>query len=334
VRFCVGPNRDSFVADGDFFTLTRKEPIGVVGQIIPWNYPLMMLAWKWGPALAAGCTLVLKPAELTPLTALAAASLAREAGFPAGVINVVPGYGPTAGAALALHGDVSKVAFTGSTQVGKKIMEYAAQSNLKKVSLELGGKSPLVVFDDVDLDEAVEIAHNAIFTNHGQNCCAGSRTFVQSGIYDAFVKKAVEKARARKVGDPFDASVHQGPQVSIARTRPFDGPFKIDKPSLDKVLRLVASGKEQGAKLETGGAQIGTEGYFVQPTVFSNVTDQMSIAKEEIFGPVQTILKFDTLEEVIERANDTSYGLASGVLTKDVNTALVFAQAVQAGSVW
>jgi aldehyde dehydrogenase (NAD+) len=170
------------------------------------------------------------------------------------------------------------------------------------------------------VDEAVEIAHNAIFTNHGQNCCAGSRTFVQSGIYDAFVKKAVEKARARKVGDPFDASVQQGPQ--------------IDKPSLDKILRLVASGKEQGAKLETGGAQIGTEGYFVQPTVFSNVTDQMSIAKEEIFGPVQTILKFDTLEEVIERANDTSYGLASGVLTKDVNTALVFAQAVQAGSVW
>jgi aldehyde dehydrogenase (NAD+) len=184
------------------------------------------------------------------------------------------------------------------------------------------------------VDEAVEIAHNAIFTNHGQNCCAGSRTFVQSGIYDAFVKKAVEKARARKVGDPFDASVQQGPQVSIARTRPIDGPFKIDKPSLDKILRLVASGKEQGAKLETGGAQIGTEGYFVQPTVFSNVTDQMSIAKEEIFGPVQTILKFDTLEEVIERANDTSYGLASGVLTKDVNTALVFAQAVQAGSVW
>jgi aldehyde dehydrogenase (NAD+) len=170
------------------------------------------------------------------------------------------------------------------------------------------------------VDEAVEIAHNAIFTNHGQNCCAGSRTFVQSGIYDAFVKKAVEKARARKVGDPFDAGVQQGPQ--------------IDKPSLDKILRLVASGKEQGAKLETGGAQIGTEGYFVQPTVFSNVTDQMSIAKEEIFGPVQTILKFDTLEEVIERANDTSYGLASGVLTKDVNTALVFAQAVQAGSVW
>jgi aldehyde dehydrogenase (NAD+) len=184
------------------------------------------------------------------------------------------------------------------------------------------------------VDEAVEIAHNAIFTNHGQNCCAGSRTFVQSGIYDAFVKKAVEKARARKVGDPFDAGVQQGPQVSIARTRPIDGPFKIDKPSLDKILRLVASGKEQGAKLETGGAQIGTEGYFVQPTVFSNVTDQMSIAKEEIFGPVQTILKFDTLEEVIERANDTSYGLASGVLTKDVNTALVFAQAVQAGSVW
>ncbi|XP_044262911.1 retinal dehydrogenase 2 [Tribolium madens] len=318
--YCDKIHGNTIPADGDCFSLTRKEPVGVVGQIIPWNYPIMMLIWKWGPALAAGCTMVLKPAEQTPITALALAALVKEAGFPPGVVNVVPGYGPTAGAALALHKDVNKVAFTGSTIVGKKIMEYSAQSNLKRVSLELGGKSPLVVFNDADLDEAVEIAHNAIFGNHGQNCCAGSRTFVQSVIYEAFVQKAVQKAKQRKVGDPFDSTVQQGPQ--------------IDKPSLDKILRLIESGKKEGAKLEIGGSRIGSEGYFIEPTVFSNVTDAMSIAKEEIFGPVQSILKFDTLEEVIERANDTYYGLAAGVITKNINTALVFAQAVQAGSVW
>ncbi|EEZ97369.1 aldehyde dehydrogenase 1A1 [Tribolium castaneum] len=318
--YCDKIHGNTIPADGDCLSLTRKEPVGVVGQIIPWNYPIMMQIWKWGPALAAGCTMVLKPAEQTPITALALAALVKEAGFPPGVVNVVPGYGPTAGAALALHKDVNKVAFTGSTIVGKKIMEYSAQSNLKRVSLELGGKSPLVVFNDADLDEAVEIAHNAIFGNHGQNCCAGSRTFVQSGIYDAFVQKAVQKAKLRKVGDPFDPNVQQGPQ--------------IDKPSLDKILRLIDSGKKEGAKLEIGGSRIGTEGYFVEPTVFSNVTDAMSIAKEEIFGPVQSILKFETLEEVIERANDTYYGLAAGVITKNIDTALTFAQAVQAGSVW
>ncbi|RZC35455.1 retinal dehydrogenase 1, partial [Asbolus verrucosus] len=318
--YCDKIHGNTIPSDGDYFALTRKEPIGVVGQIIPWNYPVMMLIWKWGPALAAGCTMVLKPAEQTPLTALVVAALVKEAGFPKGVINVIPGYGPTAGAALALHKDVNKIAFTGSTEIGAKIMEYSAKSNLKKVSLELGGKSPLVICDDADLDEAVELANFAIFYNQGQNCCAGSRTFVQAGIYEAFVKKAVEKASKRKVGDPFAENVQQGPQ--------------IDKPSLDKILRLIQSGKEEGAKLEVGGEQVGTEGYFVQPTVFSNVTDDMTIAKEEIFGPVQSILKFDTLDEVIERANNTSYGLASGIVTKDINTALVFAQAVQAGSVW
>uniref|UniRef100_V5GV38 Retinal dehydrogenase 2 n=1 Tax=Anoplophora glabripennis TaxID=217634 RepID=V5GV38_ANOGL len=318
--YCDKIHGNTIPSDGDFFTLTRKEPIGVVGQIIPWNYPILMLVWKWAPALAAGCTIILKPAEQTPLTALVMAALSREAGFRKGVINVLPGYGPTAGAAICLHNDVRKIAFTGSTEIGHLILEYAAKSNLKSVGLELGGKSPLVIFDDADVDEAVEIAHNAIFANHGQNCCAGSRTFVQAGIYDEFVQKAAEKASARKVGDPFESGIQQGPQ--------------IDKPSLDKVLRMIEAGKNEGAQLEAGGSQIGEEGFFVQPTVFSNVTDDMTIAREEIFGPVQSILKFETLDEVIERANDTPYGLASGVVTKNINNALVFSQAVEAGSVW
>ncbi|XP_011148936.1 retinal dehydrogenase 1 [Harpegnathos saltator] len=302
------------------FTLTRKEPIGVVGQIIPWNYPFMMLSWKWGPALATGCTMVLKPAEQTPLTALYAAALAKEAGIPAGVVNVIPGYGPTAGAAIAEHPDIRKVAFTGSTEVGHIIMEASGKSNLKRVSLELGGKSPLVIFDDVDVKEAAKIAYGAIFNNHGQNCCAGSRTFVHSKIYDEFVKYAKQLALDRKVGDPFDPKMEQGPQ--------------IDQEMFDKVMGLINSGKQQGAAVEAGGERKGDVGFFVQPTVFSNVTDNMRIAKEEIFGPVQSILKFDTIDEVIERANRTNYGLASGIITKDINKALIFAQAVEAGSVW
>ncbi|KYM85210.1 Retinal dehydrogenase 1 [Atta colombica] len=301
-------------------TLTRKEPVGIVGQIIPWNYPFMMLAWKWAPALATGCTLILKPAEQTPLTALYAAALAKEAGFPAGVINVIPGYGPTAGAAIAEHPEIHKVAFTGSTEVGHAIMVAAGKSNLKRVSLELGGKSPLVIFDDVDVKEAAKIAHNAIFANHGQNCCAGSRTFVHSKIYDEFVKHAKQLALDIKVGDPFDPKVNQGPQ--------------IDQEMFDKVIGLINSGKQQGAVVEAGGNRQGEIGYFVQPTVFSKVTDDMRIAKEEIFGPVQAILKFETINEVIERANRTNYGLASGVITKDINKALEFAQAIEAGSVW
>ncbi|XP_012226243.1 retinaldehyde dehydrogenase 3 [Linepithema humile] len=301
-------------------TFTRKEPVGVVGQIIPWNYPFLMLVWKWGPALATGCTLVLKPAEQTPLSALYAAALAKEAGFPAGVVNIIPGYGPTAGAAIAEHPEINKVAFTGSTEVGHAVMAASAKSNLKRVSLELGGKSPLVIFDDADVKEAAGIAHNAIFGNHGQNCCAGSRTFVHSKIYDEFVKQAKQLALNRKVGDPFDSKTDQGPQ--------------IDQEMLDKVIGLINSGKQQGAVVQAGGIRHGDTGYFVQPTVFSNVTDEMKIAKEEIFGPVQAILKFDTMDEVIERANRTNYGLASGVITKNINKALEFAQAVEAGSVW
>ncbi|CAO1442725.1 unnamed protein product [Diamesa tonsa] len=306
--------------DGNFLSFTRKEPIGVVGQIIPWNYPILMLAWKWGASIATGCVSVLKPAEQTPLTALYIASLSKEAGFPAGVLNVVPGYGPTAGNAISSHPDIRKVAFTGSTEVGRLIMEAAAKSNLKKVSLELGGKSPLVIFDDADLDEAVPIAHNAIFANHGQNCCAGSRTFVQENIYNDFVRKSVELTRARRVGNPFENNMQQGPQ--------------IDEEMFNKVLSYVELGKKDGAKLECGGKRLGNEGFFIEPAIFSQVTDNMRIATEEIFGPIQSILKFKTLDEVIERANRTNYGLAAGVVTKNIDTALTFAQAVEAGSVW
>ncbi|KAJ6637862.1 Aldehyde dehydrogenase, cytosolic 1 [Pseudolycoriella hygida] len=276
-------------SDYGFFAMTRREPIGVV-------------------------------AEDTPLTALYLAALSKEAGFPDGVINVLPGYGITVGSAISAHPDIRKVAFTGSVEVGQTIMEAAAKSNLKKVSLELGGKSPCVVFDDADLDEAVEIAHTAIFMNHGQNCVAGSRTFVQENIYDEFVRRATEKAKARKVGNPFDDGVQQGPQ--------------INNKMMTKVLGYIESGKQEGAKLETGGNRIGTSGFFIEPTVFSNVTDDMKIAREEIFGPVQSILKFKTLDEVIERANNTKYGLAAAVITKNIDTALTFAKAVEAGSVW
>lgn len=307
--------------DGEFMCLTRKEPVGVVGQIIPWNYPVMMLAWKWGPALAAGCTIVLKPAELTPISSLYVAALVREAGFPPGVINVVPGLGSVAGHAVSHHPDIDKVAFTGSTLVGRKVMEAASLSNLKRVTMELGGKSPVVVCQDCgDLDEAAQLCHTALFGNHGQNCCAGSRTFVHESVYEEFVKRAVKLAQARPVGDPFDENTLQGPQVS--------------QQQMERVLAYIDQGKREGAVLECGGGRLGNKGYFIQPTVFSDVTDNMTIAKEEIFGPVQVILKFSTLEEVIERSNKTEYGLASGIVTRDINKALMYAQAVRAGSVW
>ncbi|KAL4096973.1 hypothetical protein QTP88_021831 [Uroleucon formosanum] len=307
-------------ADGPHFTFTKCQPVGVVGQIIPWNYPILMLAWKWGPALATGCTIVLKPAEQTPLTALHVAALSKEAGFPDGVINIVPGYGPTAGQAIASHHDINKVAFTGSTEVGKLIMEEAAKSNLKRVSLELGGKSPLVIFDDFDVDEAAKTAHDAVFSNMGQNCCAGSRTFVQEGIYEQFVEKAASLASQKKVGDQFDVDTQLGPL--------------INEEQYNKVLSMIESGKVEGAKVKAGGSKIGDTGYFVYPTVFSDVTDNMKIAREEIFGPVQQIIKFKTLDEVIKRANNTKYGLAAGVLTNNLDTAMKYIDNVNAGSVW
>lgn len=318
--WCDKIHGNTIPVDGASLTFTRKEPIGVVGQIIPWNYPTLMLAWKWGPAIATGCTSVLKPAEQTPLTALYIAQLSVEAGFPAGVLNVIPGYGPTAGQAISSHPEIRKVAFTGSVEVGRLVAEASAKSNLKKISLELGGKSPLVILNDADVNEAAEIAHNAIFANHGQNCCAGSRTFVQEKIYDAFVARAVELARKRTVGDPFDENTLQGPQV--------------DDEIFQRVLNYIEAGKKEGAKLEVGGKRWGNVGFFIEPTVFSSVTDDMKIAAEEIFGPVQSILKFSTLDEVIERANETSYGLAAGIVTQSLDSALTFAQAVEAGSVW
>lgn len=318
--WCDKNHGQTIPTDGELFTFTRHEPVGVCGQIIPWNYPVLMLAWKFGPALACGNTVVLKPAEQTPLTALYCASLIKEAGFPPGVANVVPGYGPTAGAAISGHMDIDKIAFTGSTEVGKLIMQASGLSNLKRVSLELGGKSPLIIFDDADLDIAAFWAHAAIMNNHGQNCVAGSRTFVQDTIYDEFVKKCVTLAENRCVGDPFDGKTQQGPQV--------------DEEQFNKILGYIESGKQEGATLSCGGARVGDKGYFVQPTVFSEVKDEMKIAKEEIFGPVQTIIKFKTMDEALDRANNTTYGLAAGVITKDINTAMMVAQGLQAGSVW
>jgi aldehyde dehydrogenase (NAD+) len=306
--------------NGNYFCYTRHEPVGVVGQIIPWNFPLLMQAWKLGPALATGNTVILKPAEQTPLTALRVGELALEAGYPAGVLNILPGYGPTAGAAIARHWDIDKVAFTGSTEVGKLIMEAAAQSNLKRVTLELGGKSPNIVFADADMEETIEGCHFALFFNQGQCCCAGSRLFVEEKIYDEFVERSAARARRRTVGDPFDPKTEQGPQV--------------DQDQFDKVMGYIESGKKQGAKLVAGGARVGDRGYFIQPTVFADVQDDMKIAQEEIFGPVMSIIKFKTVDEVVQRANRTMYGLAAAVWTRDITKAHRVANSVRAGTVW
>ncbi|KAM4808490.1 aldehyde dehydrogenase 1A1-like isoform 3-T3 [Rhinophrynus dorsalis] len=306
--------------DGDFFCFTRHEPVGVCGQIIPWNFPLSMFTWKVAPAVCCGNTVVIKPSEVTPLSALYMGSLIKEAGFPPGVVNIVPGYGPTAGAAIASHMDIDKVAFTGSTKVGQMIKEAAANSNLKRVSLELGGKSPVVIFADADLEVAVESAHLGLFHHQGQMCAAGSRIFVEEPIYHEFVRKSAERANKRVLGDTLSPEVDHGPQVN--------------KQQRDKILELIDSGKKEGAKLECGGSAWGHKGFFIKPTVFSDVKDDMRIAKEEIFGPVQQIMKFKTIDEVIKRANNTTYGLAAGVFTKDLDKAMTVAAALQAGTVW
>ncbi|KAE8710206.1 Aldehyde dehydrogenase [Hibiscus syriacus] len=307
-------------ADSPHHVQTIHEPIGVAGQIIPWNFPLLMFSWKIGPALACGNTVVLKTAEQTPLSALYAAKLLHEAGLPPGVLNVVSGFGPTAGSALCRHKQVDKLAFTGSTQTGKTVLELAAKSNLKPVTLELGGKSPFIICKDADVDQAVELAHFALFFNQGQCCCAGSRTYVHESVYDEFLEKAKARALNRRVGDPFKAGIEQGPQV--------------DSEQFEKILRYIRSGIESGATLEAGGERIGSKGYYIQPTVFSNVKEDMLIAKDEIFGPVQAILKFKDIDEVIRRANGSGYGLAAAVFTQDIDTANTLSRALKVGTVW
>ncbi|CAB3238986.1 unnamed protein product [Arctia plantaginis] len=311
---------DTIPADGELFSYTLKQPVGVAALILPWNGPIMIFLSKVCTALAAGCTVVVKPAEQTPLTALALAALVAEAGFPKGVVNVVNGYGETAGVALTHHPGVAKISFTGSVEVGKLIQQAAGVNNLKRVCLELGGKSPLVIMNDADLNIAVPFAANAIFLHQGQVCVAASRLFVQSGIYDKFVEAAVKYAQSIKIGNPADPTTQHGPQV--------------DEVMFKKVLGYIEKGKKEGARCLAGGKRFGTTGYYIEPTVFADVTDDMTIAKEEIFGPVQSILKFETFEEVLERANNTSYGLAAGIFTTNINTALQFSKHVEAGNVW
>ena len=318
--WCDKTHGKTIPVEGEYFCYTKHEPVGVVGQIIPWNFPLLMTAWKWAPALATGCTIVLKPAEQTPLTALRMAELAQEADIPDGVINVVPGFGPTAGAAITSHMDIDKVAFTGEGSTGQLVMQAAAKSNLKRVSLELGGKSPNVVFADADLDAAVEGAYFGLFFNQGQCCCAGSRLFVEENIHDAFVEKLVARAKKQRVGDPFDMATTQGPQIS--------------QEQCDRIMGYIDVGVSEGANLLSGGKRVGSKGYFIQPTIFSGVKDNMRIAKEEIFGPVMNILKFKDVDEVVQRGNKTFYGLAAAIWTKDITKAHRLANNLRAGTVW
>uniref|UniRef100_A0A1Y1KA00 Aldehyde dehydrogenase domain-containing protein n=1 Tax=Photinus pyralis TaxID=7054 RepID=A0A1Y1KA00_PHOPY len=304
----------------DMFHYTRPEPLGVCGQIIPWNFPLLMLSWKIGPALATGNTIVMKSAEQTPLSALVFANLVKEAGFPPGVFNLISGFGKVAGAAISSHMDIDKVAFTGSTVVGRTIMKAAASSNLKKVTLELGGKSPNIIFNDADIEQAISWVNFGIYFNHGQCCCAGSRIFVQEGIYDKFLEAFKKRTQQNKVGDPFAQDTFQGPQVSQLQ--------------YDRIMSYIKSGKDEGATVEVGGERHGDKGYFIQPTIFSNVHADMKIMQEEIFGPVCSISKFKDEEEAIKLGNQTAYGLAAAIHTKDLNTSIRVSNALKAGTVW
>ncbi|NBJ69227.1 MULTISPECIES: aldehyde dehydrogenase family protein [Clostridia] len=303
----------------DYLNYTVHEPVGVVGQIIPWNFPLSMASWKLGSALATGCTTVLKPAEQTPLSILYAAQLLEEAGFPKGVVNIVPGYGEIAGEAIVTHSGIDKLAFTGSTSVGKSIMCKAAE-HVRDVTLELGGKSPNLILEDADVEKAMVGAFEGIMYNQGQNCSATSRVYVHRKHYDRVVEALVERANATKLGNGLEADTDMGPLVS--------------KEQFERVLHYIEIGKEEGAKLVAGGESVGNKGYFVKPTVFADVEDDMRIAREEIFGPVVAVFQFDTTEEAIRRANDSHYGLAAAVWTENIRTGHQVARRLKAGTVW
>lgn len=315
----VLPTGNCYTPGVDYFAYTLREPVGVVGMILPWNFPLLLLAMKLGPALAVGCTCVIKPAEDTPLTTLRLAELAEEAGIPPGVINVVPGYGETAGAALAAHPDVDKCAFTGSTEVGKAIVN-AAQGNLKRLSLELGGKAPNIVLPDADVEAAIAGAAMAIYTNQGEICCAGSRLYVHRSLFDRVMEGLVEHARAIKVGPGLNPAAAMGPLINQAQ--------------LDRVCRYVESGRAEGARVLVGGETLGERGFFYRPTVLVDTHQRMGVVQEEIFGPVLTAMPFDDLDQVIRDANDTIYGLSAGVWTRDVSAAHQVAARLKAGTVW
>jgi len=309
-----------YLPGAEFHSYTLREPVGVVGQIIPWNFPLLMAAWKLGPALATGCTVVLKVAEETPLSALRLGQLIQQAGFPDGVVNIVTGFGETAGAALAAHSDVDKVAFTGSTEVGKLIVKAAAETNLKKVTLELGGKSPNIVLPDADLAAAISGAANAIFFNHGQCCCAGSRLFVHRSQFEQVVDGVVERARQIRLGPGMHPESDMGPMVSQIQQ--------------DRVCRYLESGIHDGAHAVVGGKRCEGAGYFIEPTVLVDTNPEMQVMREEIFGPVVAAVAFDEPEELVSAANDSIYGLAAAVWTRDISKGHRIAKRLRAGSVW
>jgi len=323
IRFYAGAadkiNGETIPVRGKFFNYTLREPVGVVGQIIPWNFPMLMMIWKIAPVLATGCTSILKPAEQTPLTALRLGQLLQEAGLPDGVVNIVTGFGETAGAPLVEHPDVDKIAFTGEYKTGQIIMRAAA-TTLKRLSFELGGKAPSIVFNDCDVDEVVAGTIAGIFFNQGEVCCAGSRLFLQDKIHDKVMDKLVSKTKKIKVGDPFDPKTEMGAQVS--------------EEQFNKILGYIDAGKEEGAQVKCGGSRHGTKGYFVKPTIFSKANNQMRIAREEIFGPVLTSIPFKKVDDVIKQGNDTFYGLSAAVWTKDIKKAHRVASSLRAGTIW
>jgi acyl-CoA reductase-like NAD-dependent aldehyde dehydrogenase len=315
---------ETIPVNGPFLNYTLREPVGVVGAIVPWNFPLQIAAWKVAPALACGCSVVLKPSELTPLNALKLAEISMEAGLPEGVLNVVTGYGETAGEALALHEDVDKISFTGSIGTARKLLRASSVSNLKRLSLELGGKSPNIIFPDADLDAAMKGALWGIFGGKGEVCSAGSRLLLHQDVHDRFLDDLAARARKLRLGNPLDAATQMGSQISARQ--------------MDRILDYIESGKQEGATLVTGGER-DTEGekakgFFVKPTVFSEVKPEMRIAREEIFGPVVSAIRFGDAEEAVKIANGTVYGLAAAVWTRDVRLAHRMAGELQAGSVW